>query len=408
MPTVLVADDQLATRTHIASRLLDAGFDVLEAADGEDAWEQFCKQEPDLIVTDLRMPRCDGMELLERVRVRSRVPVIILTAYGDIPTAVRAVKTGAEEFLSFDGLDVNQLVERVTALVQTLPERTGPAVLRERVVGSSAAMERTRERLAGLLAMRQPALIVGDVGTGRDHVARLLHELGPDADGSFDKRICAEQPEPAPGSGSVYLDGLTDLEPDLQRRWARAIEARDQTSGPRIIASIDEEPQGAETAGRLTPELAAVLTRFRVNLPRLSERLEDLPELCAHLIKQHAERLGRPVVELDAEALEVLSRHPWPENVRELDEVMEQLVAFSPGTRVDARQVSEVIRELREDVSDLRGRRDRQQRDELVQALRETGGNLSQAAELLGISRGALRHRARKHGLLPSGRSGAR
>ncbi len=406
MPTVLVADDQLATRTHIAGRLLDAGFDVLEAADGEEAWECFGRQEPDLVVTDLRMPRCDGLELLTRIRTRSRVPVIVLTAYGDIPTAVKAMKGGAEEFLSFDDLDVSQLIERVQALVRARPERSDPDALRARIAGDSAAMQRTRERVAGLLEMRTPALIVGEPGTGRDHVARVLHEQGPDAAQPWEVRIGADDPGPEdlPARGTVYVDGVGDLSPASQERWARWIaRPAGAAGGPRLVASMVEEP----ATDQLVPALAEALARFRVSLPRLVDRVEDLPELCEQLIAEHARRLSRPVIELDSGALSELRRHTWPRNVRELDEVVEQLVAFSPRGRIGASQVADVIAELREDVADLRGQRDRQQRDELVEALRRTGGNLSQAAELLGISRGALRHRARKHGLLPGRRTGA-
>src|SRR5262245_17046805 len=195
-PTILVADDQSSTRSHLAARLADAGFSVVEASDGEEAWEQFREHDPDLVLSDLRMPRCDGLELLERVRAQSAVPVILLTAYGDVPTAVRAMKRGAEEFLSFDGLDVNQLIERIRVLVRASEAGGIAAGLARHIVGASPAMQRVRERVAGLLKLRTPAVILGDPGTGRGHVARVLHDLGPEADDEFVHVVCAGDPAP--------------------------------------------------------------------------------------------------------------------------------------------------------------------------------------------------------------------
>jgi DNA-binding NtrC family response regulator len=410
-PTILVADDQSATRAHLAGRLADAGFAVVEARDGMEAWEQFVKHEPDVVLTDLRMPRCDGLELLERVRAQSAVPVIILTAYGDVPTAVRAMKRGAEEFLSFDGLDVRQLVERIHRLVRSAEGGSLATLLAQRIVGSSAVMQRARERIAGLLPARTPVVIVGEPGTGRRHVARVLHDLGPDADAEFIHVVCAE--DPAPGRplrrGTIYLDQSQLLSPENTRRWLAWSEraARGESVARVISSSVPlPGPQGRALIVGLRSPVAERASRLHVRLPRLADRLEDLPALCAHLIEQHAANLGRPRIELDAEAFAELRKHPWPGNVRELAEVLELLVAFAPRLRVGASAVADAMRQAHQQISDFREQRDRQQHDELVAVLRETGGNLTHAADRLGISRGAVRHRARKFGLLPSRREG--
>ena len=410
-PTILVADDQSSTRAHLAGRLLDAGFAVVEARDGIEAWEQFRAHAPDLVLADLRMPRCDGLELLERVRAESAVPVIILTAYGDVPTAVRAMKGGAEEFLSFDGLDVSQLVERIHRLVRSTAGDDLARALAQRIVGSSVAMQRARERIAGLLAVRLPVLIVGEPGTGRRHTARVLHDLGPDADAGFVHVVCAE--DPAPGEilrrGTVYLDQSQLLSHENARRWLEWSErgARGEPVARVICSTVPltgEQKLGFLTAMR--SPLAERSTRLRIALPRLVDRLEDLPELCAHLIEDLAANLGRPRIELEPAALEELRRHTWPGNVRELAEVLELLVAFAPRLRVGSESVADALRQAHPEVADFREQRDRELRDELVSALRESGGNLTHAADRLGISRGAVRHRARKFGLLPSRRDG--
>jgi DNA-binding NtrC family response regulator len=410
-PTILLADDQSTTRAHLAGRLLDAGFAVVEARDGIEAWDQFLAHDPDLVLADLRMPRCDGMQLLERVRAQSAVPVIILTAYGDVPTAVRAMKGGAEEFLSFDGLDVSQLVEHIHRLVRSSAAGGVAHELSRRIVGDSSAIRRTRERVAGLLAVRTPVLVVGEPGTGRRHVARVMHDLGPDADAEFIHVVCAE--DPAPGRplrrGTVYLDEAQLLSAENQRRWLAWSERSARgDSVARVISSIVPLPESQKQTflAPLRSPLAEQSMRLRVELPRLVDRLDDLPALCTHLIEQHASNLGRPRIELEPDALEVLRDHPWPGNVRQLAEVLELLVAFAPRLRVGPGAVADALRQANQEVSDFREHRDRQQRDELVAALRECGGNLTHAADRLGISRGAVRHRARKFGLLPARRDG--
>jgi DNA-binding NtrC family response regulator len=409
--TILVADDQASTRAHLAGRLADAGFAVVEARDGLEAWEQFRRHDPDLVLADLRMPRCDGLELLERIRTRSAVPVIILTAYGDVPTAVRAMKGGAEEFLSFDDLDVKQLVERIRRLVRSAGVGDLAARLAQRVLGDSPALQRVRGEVEALLPLRTPIVIEGEAGTGRQHIARAIHDLGTDADAEFVHVFCSEDPTPGKllERGTVYLDQSDLLSPQNQRLWLgwaeRAIRGQPVA---RMICTALPQTEGGRSArlARLRSPLAERVTRLRVTLPRLAERLEDLPALCNHFALQHARNLGRPRIELGADALEELRGHPWPGNVRELSELIERLVVFAPRSRVDAAAVADALRQARREVADFREQRDRQQYEELVGALRTTGGNLTRAADQLGISRGALRHRARKYGLLPAPRDG--
>jgi two-component system response regulator GlrR len=410
-PTILVADDQASTRTHLAGRLVDAGFEVVEARDGLDAWEQFCEHAPDLILTDLRMPRCGGLELLERVRTCSSIPVIILTAFGDVPTAVRAVKGGAEEFLSFDGLDVDQLVERIRRLVHT---RSTPGVaeaLARHISGESPAIRRTRARIEALLDVRLPVLIVGEPGSGRSQVARAMHELGPEPDGEFRHVLCSEDPAPSdwPERGTVYLQDAHLLSLANRRLWLAFSEryARGEPLARSISSSVPLPTDALQAyLGPLRSEIAERTARLRVYLPRLVDRLNDLPLLCSQLVESLAEKLQRPRIDFEPAALARLRAHSWPGNLRELSDVIEQLVTFSPRARVGESAVEDALRQAHPEVADFREDRHRKQHAELVDALRDTGGNLTRAADMLGISRGALRHRARKYGLLPSRRDG--
>jgi DNA-binding NtrC family response regulator len=254
-------------------------------------------------------------------------------------------------------------------------------------------------------------VIVGEPGTGRGHVARAMHDLGPEADAEFVHVVCAEDPAPPRllRRGTVYLDQSELLSPQNQRLWLGWSErsARGEQVA-RVLSStlpLSQPTRQAQLAELRSP-MADRAARLRIRLPRLADRLEDLPALCDHLIERHAANLGRPRIELEAAALEELASYAWPGNVRELAEVLELLVAFAPRLRVGAGEVADALRQTHQEIADFREQRDHRQHEELVRALREHGGNLTRAAEQLGISRGALRHRARKFGLLPARRDG--
>ncbi len=386
----------------VARDLEGRGFSVLQARDGVEGWDAFRRNPPALVVTDLRMPRSDGIDLLRRIRSVSKVPVILLTAYGDVPTAVTAIKSGAQEFLAFPE-DLHRLVERVSELTRA-PLEDGPP-LNELFVGRSRAIEAVRSRIQALAPLDVPVLIIGDPGTGRDLAAHALHRLGPHSQSPFVKIAPTGQgarlpPEPS----TVYLDEIGQLSPQNQRHWeelflsrARALEQHLN----RLFASTSDDLGALSRRGHFSSILAERLLRFSVVLPPLGERLEDLGDLVPHLSERIGRELGRGPVRFEGQALRLLETQRWPGNVRDLSETLEKLVAFSSSGVVTPDHVRQVLAESPNSVSRLRSRKIQQQREELVKLLEECEGNLAEVARRLDLSRGAVIYRAQKYGLLP-------
>jgi DNA-binding NtrC family response regulator len=404
LPRILVVDDRAEARALVANDLVEAGFHVSEARDGAEGWRCFRRESPDLVVTDLRMPKADGIELLGRIRSVSNVPVLLLTAYGDVPTAVAAMKGGAQEYLHFPD-DLDRLIPRVRELAL---RATPPEALRleRRLAGRGAAMRRVRERVRALAPLRLPVLVSGETGSGRDTVVRALHAFGERPEVPLiPVRPGGGGPTEVPAGGAVlYLDDVEALSPSEQSHWLRVL--RNAESAPdervvRVLASTREDLEARAANGCFDPALAEVLNRFPILVPPLRERRGDLAQLVPVLAERAGELLGRGRVRFDRGALGVLRSQLWPGNVAELASVIEKLVAFSVSGSVSRERVREVLGESRDGVAALRSRRNRRERDELVALLEECGGNLAEVGRRLEISRGAVIYRAQKHGLVP-------
>lgn len=400
---VLVVDDRSEARSLVARDLEDAGFRVLEAGDGNEGWRRFRRSGADLVVTDLRMPGSDGIALLRRIRTVSNVPVILLTAYGDVPTAVAAMKGGAQEVLHFPD-DLDRLIPRIRELARPTP---GPADrLEVALAGRSASMRRVRERVRALAPLSPSVLVRGEPGTGRDAVARALRDLGPDPDAPWvPVRVGAAGPSELPARpGVYYLDEVGCLPEAEQRHWLkvlRAAESGQDARVARIVASTSEDLEARAREGSFHPELSRSLHRFTIALRPLRERREDIAQLVPLLAERAGSRIGRPRVRIERSALTLLKRQLWPGNVRELAELVEKLVGFSAEGTVTRERVREVLGESPDGVAALRSRRNQREREELLALLEECGGNLAEVARRLGISRGAVIYRAQKHGLVP-------
>jgi DNA-binding NtrC family response regulator len=402
--TVMVVDDREPLRRALAVELADAGFRVVEAADGQDAWSRFWDAAPDLVITDLVMPRSDGIELVSRIRFHSSVPVIVFTAQGSVEAAVTAMKSGADEFVASSEVEPAALV----ALARRLAARSGDApdagALAERFVGESPVARRVRERITALAALREPVLVCGEPGSGRDTVARALHDLGPARSGPFVRveRAAAGRPFDLPARGTVYLDGVDGFPPDAQHRWREGIArllARGGALAPRFVASSLPDLANRAGSGGVDAALAARLGRFELWLPPLRERPEDVPRVARALLERLGRELGRRGLSLEPAALARLRREPWPGNLAELASILEKLVAFATSPVIREREVQEVLAEFRLSVAGLRDRAAWDERRRLLEALSACGGNVTRAAERLGRSRAAVYRLVEKHGL---------
>ena len=394
--TVLVVDDLRSARLALAAELSDAGFRVVEAADGREGWSCFQREAPDLVLSDLVMPKADGLELLARVRAASRVPVVLFTSQGGVPEAVAALKGGADDFVVSRDAGLAELVGLARRFAAPTPARDIGQLV-DWVAGGSPAIQRTRERIVALAPLCEPILVVGEPGSGRDTAARALHELGS-PNSAF---VCASRPQlgkilSAPPKGTVYLDDLEVLDAHEEALLASRLEGGAETrwlaaATPRWLARVED--------GEVDARLAERFGRFRVPLPALRDRPEDVPRLARQLAERCGRALGRARHHFSDAGLARLRREPWPGNVAELARVVEKAVAFASSPAITSSDVEEALGEVRLSLEVLRERQQIDERERLLEALRRAAGNVTRAAERLGRSRQAVYRMAEKHGV---------
>ncbi len=432
---VLIVDDEEFVRSSLEEILALHGFSTSGAANAQEAVRFLQKKDCDAIVTDLRMPRGDGLALLSEARRRGvTIPIVMITGVGTVAEAVQAMKAGAFDFLQ-KPVHPDELVRVVTRAVEhrALQEevqqlRGAVASLRraEALVGSSAALHALREQIARLSTTDSTVLITGETGTGKELCAREIHEQGARSRRGFVRLDCAAlagQPgelEPrlseAEG-GTLLVDDVAALRPEAQAALARLLERGEflraggsvGTADVRVIATSTEDLAARVRAGTLRPELFHRLDVVPLRLPPLREHLEDLPAIAAHHL-QHA-RLGGRGRTLGADAIEVLASHEWPGNVRELRNVLERaLIVAGEGeltgdvfrailepvlARVSARAPDTALVRLTE--FNLRRNVDLREREVVLEALRRAKGVKKEACELLGIDPRNLGYYLRKH-----------
>ncbi len=402
-PLILLVDDCVEALDVIAAELRDAGFEVATAPDGRCAWERFQERPPALVVSDVRMPETDGFDLLKQIRGVSDLPVILLTAYGEISHAVLAIRAGADDYLRFPD-DLSRLIERARDLLSRTPDEVvDPATTL--LSGRSKAVREMRARVRALGALQIPVLVCGEHGTGRARVVRALHACSDLRDLPL---VRCEALVEAPAEPSVvFIEEIEGLDREQQGRWLseiRRITQRRPGAVARVLATASPLLNDAVTSRRFHPELWTALARFQLQVVPLRERSEDVEPIAHDLLLDIARRLGRPHLGLSPGALEELHKRTWPGNVRELRDVLEQAVAFEKGERVGVEAVraaiEEVIAKRGDSLETHRATRHSLQRKELVDLLTECGGNVAEMGRRMSLTRGAVVYRLQKHGLM--------
>jgi two-component system response regulator AtoC len=433
---VLIVDDDPAIVKVLGSILAQDGIASVSAESGERALEIMDERAVDVVVSDLRMPGMDGLTLLERLTSRwSEVPVIILTAHGTVQSAVEAMKGGAADFLlkPFDREEVLFVVRKALARAENEQRSTLPPNDSLGLLGKSETMSSVRDRIRRAAGGNSTVLIRGETGTGKELVARAVHQSSPRRSASFVKLNCAAVPDSLleselfgyekgaftgaasrkPGrvelahGGTLFLDEIGDVPLPTQVKLLRILQEREieRLGGTqtlkvdvRFIAATHRDLEGMVRAGEFREDLFYRLNVVPIEVPPLRERQDDIADLAQHFARAAAEANGRPPVDLEPLAVELLAAQRWPGNVRQLENFLERLLVFSDGPRI---RLSDVERELGREAARERppistrdaepklGRKDAE-REAIREALQRAGNNRSLAARLLGVSRRTL------------------
>ena len=440
---ILIVDDDTAVATVLRGLLGQAGHDAHTVSSAPAALAYAESHAVDLVLTDLRMPEMDGMELLRRLKQSAPdLPVIMLTAHGSIERAVEAMQAGAADFLTkpFKRDEVVFSVDKALT-AGSHGDRPPPLSGGGLLLGSSPAMREVTDVIARAARSNAHVLIRGESGTGKELAARSVHQASPRAAGPFVAVNCAALPDQLleselfgyekgaftgaatkkPGrvalaeGGTLLLDEIGDVSPAVQVKLLRLLQQKEYEplgatatvrADVRFIAATHQDLEGMVETGAFREDLYYRLNVVPIFMPPLREHKDDIAELARQLCARLANDNGRATLTLDATALDALAEHDWPGNVRELVNFIERLVVFCDGTSIGA---SDVVRELgrsprpRAGVggsttadsqpdhgAGLKDRRQQAERDAIREALGKAGGNRTQAARLLGISRRTL------------------
>ena len=453
MKRVLVVDDERKMRRVLQMLLEQMDLESLPAESGEEALAIFAAQKVDLVITDLRMAGMGGMEFFERLRaLDAEVPVIVLTAYGTIEMAVQAMKHGAFDFI-LKPFDVDVVEASVRKALELQQYRTENRYLRERydgaagleeLIGPSAAMQTVFELIRRVAATKSAVLITGETGTGKELVARAIHNLSPRRERLFVPLNCAAIPADlleselfghARGAftgaqlsrdgkfavahgGSLFLDEIGDMPYALQAKLLRVLQEgvieplgsnQRMPVDVRIISSTNRDLGERMQTGAFREDLYYRLNVFQIAVPPLRERREDIAPLARDFLARLARELGRGELHLTPEAAAVLEGYRWPGNVRELHNAMERAAVLSPGSEVDARLARTLVPAPPED-DDAAGAPEPDglrlepavaalERKLVLRALKATSDNKVEAAKLLGVSERTLWYKLKRYRL---------
>jgi two-component system, NtrC family, response regulator HydG len=438
---VLVVDDDPGVRYTLREILSSEGLLVDEAADGAEALRRFEAQPAPLVVTDLRMPNLDGMDLLRALAARSPAPrVVVITAHGSERQAVEAMKAGAYDYFRkpFENEELLAVVRRAVEAVRLAHENerlAGELTLARTMVFASEAMRRLAVLVARVAPREVNVLVTGESGTGKERVAEAIVAASPRAERPFVRFNCAAlTPELAeaelfghargaftgaerarPGlfgeadGGTLLLDEVGELAAPAQAKLLRVLhdgevravgEERTRRVDVRVLAATHRDLAEEARAGRFREDLFYRLNVVHLRIPPLRERPEDVRVLARHFLDRFAARFGVPSLRVPDALFDRLAAHAWPGNVRELENALEALVALSPPEGLDLSLLPGAGAPGAENAPlPLRERVQAYERGIVIEALRAARGNRSEAARRLGISRVTLHDKLRRYGL---------
>lgn len=441
---VLVVEDEAKLRRVVQLQLQSAGFEVQQAESAEAALR--LSDPADLVITDLKLPGMDGLQFLSVLRQQNpHTPVIVITAFGSVETAVEAMKAGAADFVtkpfSLDHLlTVVQKALEVRALREEnskLREELGVRYEFDNIIGRSPEMQEIFATVTRVAPTRATVLLAGESGVGKDLIARAIHFHSPRSSKPFVKINCTALPEnlmeselfgyekgaftgavtSKPGkfeqadTGTVMLDEIGDVPPNIQVKLLRVLQERElerlgsnktRQVDVRVIAATNVDLRVALENGAFREDLYYRLNVLPINIPPLRQRRVDIPYLASHFVSKIAKDIGRACTLSDG-AIDVLTAHDWPGNVRELENTLERSILLCNHDILQARDIKLDAGRARPSHSAAflpEGMNlDQYEQSIIREALKRAAGNKSQAARLLGITRNALRYRLTQMGI---------
>jgi DNA-binding NtrC family response regulator len=442
---ILVVEDEEKLRRVLELQLTSAGFEVEKAGTAEAALQ--LAERADLVLTDLRLPGMDGLHLLSAIRRQnSQTPVIVMTAFGTIETAVEAMKMGATDFLlkpfSLDHLmTVVQKALEMRALRDEnlqLREELGRRYTFDNIIGRSAPMQEIFAAIMRVAPTRATVLLAGESGVGKDLIARAIHFHSPRRERPLVKINCTAIPEnlmeselfgfekgaftgaqtSKPGkfeqadTGTVFLDEIGDVPASIQVKLLRVLQEREferlgsnvtRHIDVRVVAATNQDLRAALEQGTFREDLYYRLNVVPLNIPPLRERKVDIPFLAQHFVTKLGPDTGNRVESITDAAIAKLMAYHWPGNVRELENIIERSLVMCSGTELDAADIKlDMAPRSRVQADHFLPdgmTLDQYEQEIIREALRRADGNKSQAARLLGLTRNALRYRLTQMGL---------
>jgi DNA-binding NtrC family response regulator len=445
---ILVVDDEVSARTALADLLRDEGFDVEMAADAFKALGKYAAFAPHVVITDLQMPGMDGIELMKKIRAgEDPVPVIVMTAFGEVGSAVEAMHAGAADYLTkplnFDELLVvlkrvistQDLLKETCELRQRVRDRVAP----NNIIGVAPPMQRVFEIIDQVAPSKATVLISGESGTGKELVANAIHQRSPRAAGPFIKLHCAALAESLLESelfghekgsftgavarkdgrfsladgGTLFLDEIGEISPAIQVKLLRFLQEHEfeRVGGTqtirvdvRIIAATNRNLLEEIAKGRFREDLYYRLNVVSLEMPSLRERRSDIPELVKFFIDRYAKANSKMIEGCAPGALELLMNYNWPGNVRELENAIERAIVLSSGSLIETKQLPAAIKPMAAPsgmpvipgatMSEV-------ERYTILETLKSTSGSTSRAAEILGISPRTIQYRLHDYNAAP-------
>jgi DNA-binding NtrC family response regulator len=443
-PNILIVDDEKDICMALNILLTKEGYDVKEAYNGEAALERIAKENFDIILTDIKMEKMDGFEVLKQAQIISpETSVIMMTAFASVGSAVEAMRAGAVDYITKPFIN-DEIRLTIRRLLQSRDLRTENQILRQElsqrrvafsnIIGSSEPMQKVFAFMEKVVPNKSNILITGDSGTGKGLVAQAIHETGPRKDKPFISINCGAIPEnlleselfghkkgaftsanedkkgliTMANGGSLFLDEIGELPQALQVKLLHVIQAKELTPvgdtrvitvDVRIIAATNADLMQRVREGRFREDLYYRLNVIEIRMPALRERSDDIPVLIKHYLDIFAKEAGKTIKEIDYEAMQALLAYDWPGNIRELRNTIERATVLADGEVITIHDLPDKFRTLDVEgisTSSLRQALDNFEREYIRRSLAESKGNKESAATKLGIDLATLYRKLKK------------